>query len=253
MSNQPYFSPDSEINNQSSTPVDQSINFWPEEMPNRNEYEDVWIDRAIYKGFELPADLRIMNDAEDTRLAAIRPIEGYRMRINKEIESGKEVPVLQIAVSRERILDLFSALVFKLGNEINVVADSYYLLSDGGLEADFSADIVQSFYRNKIDSSIFLSHCATFEETVVDDCQIRIAAISGLHTEVILDECKGINIRSNDYSQFDEVLKSFSLSRNDAMLIVADGNHGRRYGPARLGAFRQFRGELGMNEPEIVI
>ena len=177
----------------------------------------------------------------------VHPIEGFRRELWKG-PKGERVPLLAISVSKEKILDLFLALLEPLGNTVDVILESTH--GPDGTPTP-SGRQGRDLTRKMIDLPIFSSHCLEYEDLLLNDGCTGISVISsrarrkGLIREVQLDEHKTIIIYSEKLISFQKILESFQIGRQDDMRLLLEGDHLHRSSVRHMDQFGEFASVLG--------
>src|SRR5262245_9767793 len=83
------------------------------------------------------------------------PREGYRIDVYCDEQAGLKVPVLAASVSRERLFDVFLALLDPLGEVVDVVLETSHDEKEGEH---------QDLQREQIDLPVLQSHFCEFED-----------------------------------------------------------------------------------------
>ena len=151
--------------------------------------------------------------------SGIVPSEGYRHEILRRKPPGPEIPLLRIAASREKLMDLFRDLLDPLGEELMVVLQtSHESLLDGTSKP-------REIYRLlPVDRAIFDSTLLDHEDLLLDDGCTGIAAVdSQVTSEVEWDEHKTLIVYGRALQPFKEILARHRIAcRNDMRFIVDD-------------------------------
>lgn len=147
----------------------------------------------------------------------VEPREGYRVSTYRDGETGAEVPVLAASASREKLLDVFFALVGELGETVDVVLETSHDRADGGHD---------DLLREDIDLPVLLSHLYDFEELLLDDGSTGVAVISSSsQAEVQFDEHKLLVVYARDLRPFEAALRREGLRRDDSLKLITEGEH----------------------------
>jgi hypothetical protein len=198
---------------------------------------------------KLAAHLRVDRYGDFCLTDAIRPAphlpvipqQGFRLDVYRDTRAGLEVPVLAAAVSRERLFDVFLALLEPLGETVDVILETSHH-SEGATHKDL--------YREHIDLPVLMSHFCDFEELLLNDGCTGVAVISnGGPMEVQFDEHKLLVVYARDLEPFERILRQFGVSRNDALKLITEGEHLHSTDPRHVEGFEQLCCRVGIAEP----
>ena len=145
------------------------------------------------------------------------PREGYRTSMYKDAKLGLRIPVLSAAASREKLFDLFLALLKPLGREVDVILETSHKRTDGKH---------RDLRRRGIDTPVLASYCCEFEDLLMNDGCTGIAVLSTKRPmEVQLDEHKLIFAYAPSTKPFRRILRSFGISRDNDLKLISEGQH----------------------------
>jgi hypothetical protein len=145
------------------------------------------------------------------------PREGYRLDVYRDARAGTQVPVLAAAVSRERLFDVFLALIEQLGPSVDVILETSH---------DSASATHRDLLREGIDLPVLASHFCEFEELLLQDGCTGVAVLSHAGSmEVQFDEHKLLVIYADDLAPFEEVLREAGVPRNDRLRLITEGEH----------------------------
>src|SRR5262249_26880469 len=145
------------------------------------------------------------------------PRQGYRRDVYRDRQSRLEVPVLAASVSRERLFDLFLALLGPLGATVDVVLETSHH-SEGAAHRDLRREV--------IDLPVLMSHFCDFEDLLLHDGCTGVAVIAtGGPMEVQFDEHKLLVVYAHDLAPFEEILQEAGVPRDDRMKLITEGEH----------------------------
>jgi hypothetical protein len=189
-----------------------------------DHYGDFWLTEAIRPALDLP----------------IIPRQGYRVEIYRDPAAGLEVPVLAAAISRERLFDLFLALLEPLGEVVDAVLETSH---------DSAGSTHRDLYREHIDLPVLQSHLCEFEDLLLHDGCTGIAVISTSQPmEVQFDEHKLLVIYARDLKPFEQILRDHTILRDNSMKLITEGEHLHSTDPRYAAAFEQLCYRLGVGE-----
>ncbi len=169
------------------------------------------------------------------------PRQGFRLDVYREPQAGLEVPVIAAAVSREKLFDVFLALLAPLGPTVDVVLETSHD-SDGATHRDL--------LREHIDLPVLESHLCDFEDLLLNDGCTGVAVISsGGPMEVQFDEHKLLVVYAHDLEPFEEVLRQAGVPRDDRLKLITEGEHLHSSEPRYHDQFEQLCCRVGVAEP----
>jgi hypothetical protein len=169
------------------------------------------------------------------------PRQGYRRDTYRDTDAGLQVPVLAAAVSRERLFDLFLELLEPLGPTVDVVLETSHN-SDGGAHRDL--------FREHIDLPVLTSHFCEFEGLLLNDGCSGTAVISTTAPmEVQFDEHKLLVVYARDLTPFEEILRRYSIPRDDKLKLITEAEHLHSSEPGYIEQFEQLCNRIGIGEP----
>ncbi len=190
----------------------------------RTKYGSFWLTDAIRPSAELE----------------IVPAEGFRIDTYCDARNRLAVPLLAAVVSREKLFDVFLAVLEPLGDVVDVVLETSHR-SPKGKHRDIT--------RDAIDLPVFMSHLCDFEDLLLHDGCTGVAVISRSEAiEVQFDEHKSLLIYAADLSPFAEILGSARVKRNDKIRLLSEGVHLHQSDPRHRGSFRELCWRLGVGE-----
>lgn len=170
-------------------------------------------------------------------------VEGYRL-VRYADEAGRPRRLLTAAVSADRLLDVYLGLLEVAGDELRVVLETSHDDAAGG-HTDLS--------RSEIDRPVLASHLCEFEELLLNDGCVGVAAIDeGGPTEVQLDEHKLIHVFARDLKPFRKVLHRHGVTRVRHLEVISDEEHLHYSDPARRGEFQRLACRLGVGDFDCV-
>jgi hypothetical protein len=170
----------------------------------------------------------------------ITPRAGYRHDKFRDSGSGKDIPVLAAAASREQLFETFIDLLDPLGDRVDVVLESSH-----NPEVDGHIDM----YREDIDLVVLKSLLYDFEELLMKDGYTGIAALRpDVPMEVQFDEHKLLFVYAHDVRPFENVLKGYGLERDDNLELISEGEHLHLTEEQFADQFEELKMRLGVEE-----
>jgi hypothetical protein len=171
----------------------------------------------------------------------IVPREGFRLDTYKDAKAGLQVPVLAASVSRERLFDLFLALLEPLGGTVDVVLETSHQ-SEGGNHKDL--------FREGIDLPVLMSHFCDYEDLLVNDGCTGVAVIATSEPmEVQFDEHKLLVVYARDLEPFERILRQAGIDRDDKLKLITEGEHLHSTDERHQDAFERLCTRVGIGEP----
>jgi hypothetical protein len=168
------------------------------------------------------------------------PREGFRIEMYHDPRARLRVPVLAASVSRERLFDVFLALLDPLDPVVDVVLETSHEQAGHG-----HRDLV----REHIDIPVLESHFCDFEDMLVNDGCTGVAVLSSTEPiEVQFDEHKLLMVYARDLNPFVEILERHGLSCDNTMKLITEGEHLHTTHPHFRDEFKQLCYRLGVGE-----
>lgn len=145
------------------------------------------------------------------------PREGFRLDLYRDPSAGVELPVLAAAVSREKLFDLFLALLQPLGETVDVVLETSH---------DSESASHQDLLREGIDAPVLASYLCEFEDLLLHDGCTGVAVLSANgRMEVQFDEHKLLVVYAEDLEPFERIFRQAGIPRNDRLKLISEGEH----------------------------
>ncbi|MFM7099493.1 MAG: hypothetical protein ACKO16_18935 [Gemmataceae bacterium] len=166
---------------------------------------------------------------------------GYRKSVFTDSLTQQDIPMLAITVSKESVFDIFLQLTDILGDTVDVILESSH-----GSKISKHIDL----HREEIDLPILQSYLQEFEEVISNDGCSGVAVMAkGRPMEVQFDEHKVIVVYAQNIGDFEKVLLSNKIPRNDAIPLVNDFEHFHSTTDEYENQFNQLTEILGCSEP----
>jgi len=167
------------------------------------------------------------------------PSAGYRHDVYQDSETGIKIPVLMAAASRESVLDLFIELLTPLGPEVDMVVETSHDRSNGHLD----------LYRENIDLPVLQSILYDYEDLLLNDGCLGIAVLNPrIPFEVQFDEHKLLIMYGKNLSEFEDVLKSYSIDCNEEIRFITEAEHVHSSSEEYFEQFLQLKYRLGIDD-----
>ncbi|MBA4186940.1 MAG: hypothetical protein C0467_02875 [Planctomycetaceae bacterium] len=174
----------------------------------------------------------------------IRPREGYRIDVYRDLKAKIRLPILSAAVSSERLFDTFLALLEPLGEEVHVVLESSH---DGNREHT-------DLRRDHIDTPVLASYLCEFEELLTNDGCTGVAIMApGQAVEVQFDEHKLFHIYAANLKPFRRVLKRAGVRRRKVLPLISEAEHLHHTTEGYAEEFQQLAMRLGVGDFDSVL
>jgi hypothetical protein len=169
--------------------------------------------------------------------STVRLIEGYR-RETYFGRPGMQIPALAAQVSRDRLFDVFLALLKPLGEVVDVVLETSH-----GTTTDRHRDL----RRTHIDRPVLESYFCEFEDLLLNDGCTGVAVVAGGRPmEVQFDEHKLIICYARNLRPFRRVLKESGITRRQDMQLISEAAHLHHTRPGDAKQFRDLALRLGV-------
>jgi hypothetical protein len=188
---------------------------------------------ARYGDFELSDAVRPSYDLE------IVPSAGFRHDVYRDEENRSNVPVIMAAVTRDRLMETFVALIEDLGDVVDVVLET----SHGG-RAHGHTDL----YREYIDMPILQSTLWDFEDLLINDGCTGIAVLNpSIPQEVQLDEHKLLIVYGSDLKSYERTLRGGRIPCREEMRFITEAEHVHSTSERFAQEFEELKMRLGID------
>lgn len=145
------------------------------------------------------------------------PRAGYRFDTYVDEPTGAEIPVLMASASRENLFDLFLDLLDPLGDQVDLVLETSHARAGRGHD---------DLYRDHIDLPVLKSIFCDFEELLLDDGCLGLAALNSARPlEVQFDEHKLLIVYGRDLEEFEPIFSRHNLPRIDDLQFITEAEH----------------------------
>lgn len=172
---------------------------------------DAHVGVSCYGDFQLTDAIRPAWGLE------IVPRTGYRQEWFVDPDSGARLPVLMVSVTREKLFDLFIALLETLGDVVDVVLETSHQKVDGG-----HTDLI----REQIDMPVLQSVLYEFEDVLLNDGCCGIAVMNAKRgLEVQFDEHKLLFLYGRRNSIGESILQSANVPLVDDLQFITEAEH----------------------------
>jgi hypothetical protein len=188
---------------------------------------------ARYGDFELSDAVRPSYNLE------VVPSAGFRHDVYRDEENRANVPVIMAAVTKNRLMESFMALVEPLGDVVDVVLETSH-----GSQSNGHTDL----YREYIDMPILQSTLWDFEELLVNDGCTGIAVLNpSIPQEVQLDEHKLLIVYGKDLASYEKILKTGRVPCREDMRFITEAEHVHSTCERYVAEFDELKMRLGMD------
>lgn len=167
------------------------------------------------------------------------PQSGYRHDFYLDNETGVKIPVLMASPTKERMFDVFLDLLDPLGSEVDVVLETSHERRVGDH---------QDLYRECMDLPVLKSTLYDFEEMLLDDGCMGIAALNPqIPLEVQFDEHKLLIMYGEGVDVFEEILQDHGLRNIPDIKFITEAEHVHSSTDEFVDDFEQIRFRLGID------
>jgi hypothetical protein len=196
---------------------------------------------------ELEAHLGVSRYGDFSLTDAVRPsydlqvipAQGYRHDSYRDEQSRTTVPVLMVAVSKEKLFDVFLDLTDPLGFTVDAVLETSHNRDRNG-----HADL----YREHIDLPVLKSILWEYEDLLKNDGCTGLAVLNpGIPQEIQFDEHKLLIIYGNDLSEFENILCQHDVECREQMKFITEAEHVHSSSDAYARQFEELKTRLGMD------
>lgn len=188
---------------------------------------------ARYGDFELSDAVRPSYSLE------VVPSTGFRHDVYRDEENRANVPVLMAAVTRDRLMESFMALIEGLGDVVDVVLETSH-----GHQSHGHTDL----YREYIDMPILQSVLWDFEDVLVNDGCTGIAVLNpSIPQEVQLDEHKLLIVYGQELKPYEKILLDGLVPCREDMRFITEAEHVHSTCERYVQEFEELKMRLGMD------
>jgi hypothetical protein len=185
-------------------------------------------------------DFRLTDAIRPSLDLQVVPRQGFRVDVYRDAQAQLKIPVLAAALSREKLFELFLALLEPLGEVVDVVVETSH---------DSTGANHRDLYREHIDRPVLESHFYEFEDLLLNDGCTGVAVISTTAPmEVQFDEHKLLIVYANELTPFERILKQADVARDDGLKLITEGEHLHTTDPRYQGEFEQLCYRLGVGQ-----
>lgn len=170
------------------------------------------------------------------------PREGYRHGRWDDRRSGRRsVPMLEAAVSKEKLFDCFLDLLVPLGDVVDVILKSTHEYADGAYD---------EFWREEIDRAVLTSMLCDHERLLLDDGYAGISVCNfAVSEEVQFDDHKLFVIYADAPRAYVAALEAHGVPSVPGLRVLADAEHYHLSWPDFQEEFADLCRRLGATPP----
>ena len=177
-----------------------------------------------------------LTDAIELINPNIELVEGYR-HATYVSDDGDRLPMIIATASKSVLFELFISLISRLGVTIDFVLDDD---RNGFID-----------YRESIDTAVLVSILIEFEELLLNDGMLGVAAMNpGRGLEVQLEEHKMLVIYGSPQELFEFELESYGVLENEGIRTIYDYEHRHVWGEDHEERLDELRVALGLDGTE---
>jgi hypothetical protein len=193
---------------------------------------DTHLQVKRYGDFVLTDAIRPSADLE------VVPSEGFRLDTYRDPQSARQIPVLAASVSREKLFDIFLALLEPLGEIVDVVLETSH---------DSVTGSHRDLCREEIDLPVLLSHFCDYEDMLLNDGCTGVAIMSPSQSmEVQFDEHKLLVVYARDLTPFRAILEQENIHLDRNLKLISESEHFHSTDPRFVDAFEQLSLRVGV-------
>jgi hypothetical protein len=167
------------------------------------------------------------------------PAQGYRHDSYHDEQNRANVPVLMVAVSNEKLFDVFLDLMDPLGFTVDAVLETSHNHDNNG-----HSDL----YREHIDLPVLKSILWEYEDLLINDGCTGLAVLNpGIPQEIQFDEHKLIIVYGKNLGEFEDILRNNGIQCNDQMKFITEAEHVHSSSDTYTRQFEELKTRLGMD------
>lgn len=175
---------------------------------------------------DLERHLKVAKYGQFTLTDAIRPgyakhvipVQGFRYDTYVDEVAKIAIPVIQAAVTRELLFDVFLDLIELFEQDVMVVLESSHETTEPDKHGDF--------VRHSIDMPVLKSMLWDYEQLLLHDGCTGFAVVDPARPqEVQLDEHKLLRIYGEPLSEAVKVLNRYGIREDENLKLIVDAEH----------------------------
>jgi hypothetical protein len=196
---------------------------------------------------ELEAHLGVSKYGDYSLTDAVRPsydlqvvpAQGYRHDSYHDEQNRANVPVLMVAVSGEKLFDVFLELLDPLGFTVDAVLETSHNRQSRG-----HSDL----YREHIDLPVLKSILWEYEDMLTNDGCTGLAVLNPeIPQEVQFDEHKLLIVYGENLEPFEDILQQNGIKCDDQMKFITEAEHVHSSSDSYARMFEELKTRLGMD------
>lgn len=209
-------------------------------MPTKSSFDQLSNEELeMHLAVSAYGDFQLTDAVRPSYNLQVVPRQGYRHEVYRDEESRATVPVLIGAASRDSLFEVFMDLLEPLGNVVDVVLETSH--EDRGRGH-------RDLYREHIDVPVLKSILWDYEDLLTNDGCTGIAVLNPQAPyEVQFDEHKLLIVYSHQMSDFEEVLQSRGVPRDQQIKFITEAEHVHSSSDAYFDQLQELRTHLGMD------
>jgi hypothetical protein len=167
------------------------------------------------------------------------PAQGYRHDSYRDEQNNADVPVLMVAISREKLFEVFLELLDPLGFTVDAVLETSHN-RDNNSHNDM--------YREHIDLPVLKSILWEYEDLLTNDGCTGLAVLNPeIPQEIQFDEHKLLIIYGENLGEYEETLRRNGIYCNDQMKFITEAEHVHSSSDTYTQQFDELKTRLGMD------
>jgi hypothetical protein len=195
--------------------------------------------------FERYGDFQLTDAIRPGPGLPVIPRQGFRQAVYRDYRHRLRIPVIAASVSRERLFEVFLALLQPLSEVVDVILETSHR-APAGKHRDLR--------RTHIDKPVLTSYCCEYEDLLMNDGCTGIAIMSSSEPmEVQFDEHKLLMVYARDLKPFSRILKVHGVPRDDEMKLISEGEHLHGSEESHYGLFRELCYRIGVGRLSSVV
>ncbi len=198
-----------------------------------SEQLEAHMDQFRYGAFDLTDAVRPSFDLQ------VIPKQGFRHDHYTDPKTGKKIPVIMAAASRERLFDLLIDMLSCLGGTVDVVLETSHY-GDTGEHQDL--------YREHMDLPVLKSTLYDFEEMLLNDGCTGLAVLNPRkQQEIQFDEHKMLICYGSPLEVFERVLIKHDVYPDEGIRFITEAEHVHSSSDLFARQFGQLQSRLGID------
>jgi hypothetical protein len=168
------------------------------------------------------------------------PAQGYRHDSYHDEQNHANVPVLMVAVSGEKVFDVFLDLMDPLGFTVDAVLETSHNRDNNNGHSDL--------YREHIDLPVLKSILYEYDDLLTNDGCTGLAVLNpGIPQEIQFDEHKLLIVYGENLEEFEDILRNNGVECKDQMKFITEAEHVHSSSDSYARQFEELKIRLGMD------